>query len=92
MSSSVQKIYDAVAGEHSRRANVDLFGARYYPEIFGNFIISFRIAGCDASLVNERFELFICNQLGGEGDRHTLARDIRERTPAEVLASINDAL
>ncbi|HEX3423971.1 MAG TPA: hypothetical protein VHS33_11310 [Sphingomicrobium sp.] len=66
--------------------------AGYYPEIFGNFIISFRLNGCEMSLVNERFELFLCDKLGGDGDRRSIARDIREQTPTQVRDVVRAAM
>jgi hypothetical protein len=87
---SVQQIYDAVLDRLSRRADVDVIRAAYYPDIFGNFIISFRQGEREASVVNERFELFYCSELGGEGNRHSLIDDIRGRTSADVLSTLEE--
>jgi hypothetical protein len=92
MPNTIQPIYDTLVDELGKRESIALVSARYFPEIFGNFIISFRNGGREKSLVNKRFELLLCDQLGGEGDRRTVVSDIRERSLTEVLESVGRLL
>jgi hypothetical protein len=84
-------IYEAVL-EELRRMGADVVRSGYYPQIMGNFIISFRLGGRAMSLVNERLELFLCGELGGEGDRRSLRHDMRQITTDEIQTIVRRAL
>ena len=86
-----REIYDAINDELGRMG-ADLVRSGYYPEIMGNFIISFRLDGRDMSLVNERLELLLCDELGGMGNRRILQRDLRQQTAADVQKIVRAAL
>lgn len=90
--SPIQQIYFAILDKFDDRSDVNVLRSSYFPEIFGNFIISFRIQKLDRSLVNERFQLFLCTELGGEGDRKSIIRDIRRQTPAEVVERVESSI
>lgn len=92
MPNAIQPIYDALVDELGKRASLALISARYFPQIFGNFIISFTICGHAKSLVNEWFELLLCDRLGGEGNRRTVVKDIREQSLLEILESVEQLL
>lgn len=85
---TAKDIYNEILRKLGTRNDLVVIGSRYFPDVFGNFIISFRLDRAERSFVNEQFELFLCDKLGGEGRRRSIVTDIRERTSAQILASI----
>jgi hypothetical protein len=65
----------------------EVVSSSYDEEAFGNFIIAFRDEGRQRSIVNDRFELVISDNLNGADGRTVLA-SIREADERTILRAL----
>jgi hypothetical protein len=70
----------AVAAEDHRR----VVHSQYDPTVFGNFIISYEDAGRPRSIVRDRFELAVCDDLQGQQGCRTVVPSIQRVNEAEI--------
>ena len=78
-----ESIRDAIASDPEK----EIVDSRYWEEIFGNFIIAFREDGSPRSIVNDRFELVVSENLEGDNGK-TVLRSIREADEDTILRSL----
>lgn len=72
--------------EHPERRLVE---ARYFDEMFGNFIIDFEDRGRPRSIVNDRFDLVLGEGFGGNQLGETVLRSLREADQRAILDALN---
>jgi hypothetical protein len=92
MTTDPEAIYNAINNLLKKMQDVKIVDCRYFPAIFGNFIISFTLNGKPKSLVNDRFELLICDDLGGDGRRNTILDSIRDLSDVDVVCKVEAVL
>ncbi len=80
--------FDAIKAAVEADPQKRLVNSRYWPEAFGNFIIAFEDAGSPRSVVLDRFELVLCEDLNGDEGCKTILQSIREAEPDEVIARL----
>jgi hypothetical protein len=79
-----REAFDAIRQAIARDPRKELVDSRYEEKVFGNFIIAFRDEGQPRSIVNDRFELVVCDNLEGD-DCRTILRSIREADEGTIL-------
>lgn len=72
----------------NERSDTELVGSKFYERVFGSFIISFIQDGAEKSVVNDRFELVVCNDLHGDIGCRTVLKSIREADQQQLLNAI----
>jgi len=83
-----KEAFDAIQAAIAADAGKRMVDARYWPEVFGNFIVAFEEDGRPKSIVCDRFELVVCEDLQGERGCRTVLRSVRETEPSEVLKTL----
>ena len=78
-----EAIRRAIASDHRKQ----IVNSRYDEQAFGNFIISFRDNGRPRSVVNDRFELVLCENVEGDGGT-TLLRSIEDADAESILHAL----
>lgn len=72
--------------KHPQRRLVD---ARFFDEMFGNFIIDFEEEGRPRSIVNDRFELVLGDGFGGNQLGETVLQSLREADQRTILDALS---
>lgn len=65
-----------------------LVKAQYWPDVFGNFIVAFEDSGTPQSVVLDRLELVICQDLDGNEGCKAVLDSIRNAEPDEMIAKL----
>ena len=81
--------YELICGALKRAPRRRFIEAHYYDEVFGNFIIDFEDDGRPSSIVNDRFELAVCDAVGGEGTGKTVIPSLQEADEGTVVRALN---
>lgn len=56
---------------------------------FGNFVISFEVDGQPKSIVNDRGELVLCDDLEGSRDCKTVVQSLADADESIVISALN---
>jgi hypothetical protein len=80
--------FDAICGALLNHPDRRLIDARYFDEIFGNFIIDFEEEGRPRSIVNDRFELVLGEGFGGNEPGATVLRSLRDADEKTILDAL----
>jgi hypothetical protein len=83
--------YDAICRALERDEAKRLVSAEFNELVFGNFVVSFERAGCPSSVVNDRGQLFLCDNLNGLGQCAMVVDSIREAGEQDLLRQIGVA-
>lgn len=81
---TISAIRDNIGGE--------ITGTRFSETSFGSFYVSFSVSGLDRSILNDRGQLFICEQPRGEGDCNLLFNDLRTVGEQELVSMLTAKL
>jgi hypothetical protein len=82
-----RQAFDAIATAIAADPAKQIVQSRFWEEAFGNFHIAFTDAGNPRSVINDRFELVLSENLEGT-DCHTILRSIRDADEGTILRSI----
>lgn len=64
----------------------ELLDAKFDREAFGNFYVSFSLGGRNGSIVLDRLQMFICDDLRGGGQCRMLFQDMRPVAEQELIS------
>lgn len=83
-----QEAFDAIKQAISSDPSKRVVHARYWPDVFGNFIVAYELGGQPSSIVLDRFELVVCDDLAGDSGCKTVMQSIREANVDDVLRAL----
>lgn len=68
--------YRAIIHDVESNPKAELLSSSYDEELFGNFVISIVFSGKGCSIVSDRGQLFLCNDINGRGDCDLIASSL----------------
>ena len=83
-----KEAFDAICDALRKHPDRRLVDARYFDQIFGNFIIDFEEDGRPRSIVNDRFELVLGDGFGGNEPGATVLRSLRKADEKTILDAL----
>lgn len=85
---TAREAYDVIRRAIGADPHKRVLRSEFDEGVFGNFIIAFEDRGRPRSIVNDRFELVICDDLEGEKCR-TVLRSLRDADEAGILNALD---
>ena len=84
-----KEAFELICGALRQRSDKRLVNADYYDHMFGNFTIDIEDESRPRSIVNDRFELVVCEAFGGEGQTRTIFANLRLADEHAVMRSLD---
>jgi hypothetical protein len=83
-----EQAFRAIHAAIRKKGQRPIIHSLYDPTAFGNFIIAFKDAGRERSIVCDRLELAVCDDLQGERGCKTVLASIQRVNEAELLRAV----